>query len=238
MKYEIKNRWTGELIYSTEANSWIEVIKEARERARTCGARTCERGPVRREPVGREPVRREPVGRGPVRREPAARTCTARTCGARTCGARTCTARTCRARTCGARPAERGPVRREPAGADLSARTCAEREPRREPERGPVGRGPAEADASADLPSPTMVLLAIWGELSEQLTADLMLFDASAHPDQAAFQRWADGGPCPYEGIKVQRAANFKESKKLWGTGKPDTIYNLMVRVLKEKTKQ
>ena len=91
---------------------------------------------------------------------------------------------------------------------------------------------------SADLPAPTMILLALWGELSEQLTADLMLFDASSHPDQTAFQRWADGGPCPYEGVKVQRVANFKESKKLWGAGKPDTIYNLMMRVLKEKTKQ
>lgn len=30
MKYEIKNRWTGELIYSTDANSWEQVIKEAR----------------------------------------------------------------------------------------------------------------------------------------------------------------------------------------------------------------
>ncbi len=30
MKYEIKNRWSGELIYSTDANSWEQVIKEAR----------------------------------------------------------------------------------------------------------------------------------------------------------------------------------------------------------------
>ena len=231
MKYEIKNRWTGELIYSTEANSWIDVIKEAREkganlrsadlRARTCRCE-CWRGPV-----GRGPVRREPVEHGPA-------------------GADLRSA-TCGRGPVGRGPAERGPVRREPQGADLwsadlrsatcGARTCG---------RGPVGREPTGAAYlpvrsanlyGADL-SPTMVLLAIWGELSEQLTADLMLFDASAHPDQAAFQRWADGGPCPYEGIKVQRAANFKESKKLWGTGKPDTIYNLMVRVLKEKTKQ
>ena len=90
----------------------------------------------------------------------------------------------------------------------------------------------------ADLPAPTMLLLAIWGTLSDKLTADLMLLDASAHPDPATFQKWADGGECPYTGVKVQRIANFTENRKLWGKGKPDTIHNLMVRVLKEKTKQ
>jgi hypothetical protein len=82
-----------------------------------------------------------------------------------------------------------------------------------------------------------MVLLATWGEVSEVLTADLMLLDSSAHPDVTAFQRWADGGPCPYEGVKVQRIANFKEQKHLWGKGKPDSIYNLMVRLLREKAR-
>jgi uncharacterized protein YjbI with pentapeptide repeats len=90
---------------------------------------------------------------------------------------------------------------------------------------------------SANLPAPTIVLLANWGEVSETLTADLMLLDASAHSNADAFARWAAGGPCPYEGVKVQRIANFKERKDLWGKGKPDTIYNLMVRLLKEKAK-
>ena len=89
----------------------------------------------------------------------------------------------------------------------------------------------------ADLPAPTVVLLAAWGEVSEVLTADLMLFDSSAHPDPETFKRWAEGGPCPYQNVKVQRPANFKEQKNLWGKGKSDTIYNLMVRVLREKTK-
>jgi hypothetical protein len=91
---------------------------------------------------------------------------------------------------------------------------------------------------SADLPAPTLVLLASWGALSDELTADLMLLDASAHPDTAAFDAWATGGSCPYQGVKVQRIANFTENKTLWGKGKADTIYNLMVRILKEKTKQ
>ena len=31
MKYEIRNRWSNELIYSTESDSWANVIKEARK---------------------------------------------------------------------------------------------------------------------------------------------------------------------------------------------------------------
>jgi hypothetical protein len=88
----------------------------------------------------------------------------------------------------------------------------------------------------ANLPSPTTVLLATWGDLSQQLCADLMLFDATNHPDPSAFDRWADGsGGCPYSDVRVGRAANFTESKKYWGQGQPCRPYDLMVRVLAEK---
>jgi len=89
---------------------------------------------------------------------------------------------------------------------------------------------------SANLPSPTMVLLANWsGKLSAQLTADLMEYDASCHPDRDAFTKWANGGDCPYASVHVQRAANFKEIKELWGTGKPCGAYSLMLRLFSEK---
>jgi hypothetical protein len=65
-----------------------------------------------------------------------------------------------------------------------------------------------------------------------------MEYDAGSHPDRTAFDRWAAGGSCPYDGVKVQRAANFTEVRALWGKGVVDTPYNLMMRVLKEKTKQ
>ena len=87
----------------------------------------------------------------------------------------------------------------------------------------------------ADLPSPTMLLLAHWGELTVELTADLMLFDASCHPDPARFDEWAGGGACPYDGVKVQRAASFRERRELWGKGQLCRPYDLMVRVLAEK---
>lgn len=87
----------------------------------------------------------------------------------------------------------------------------------------------------ANLPSPTTVLLADWERLSYDLTADLMVWDSLNHPDPTAFDRWANGGSCPYSETKVQRAANFRESQELWGKGKVCSPYELMQRVLAEK---
>ena len=87
-------------------------------------------------------------------------------------------------------------------------------------------------------PSPTMVLLARWyGVLPSQLTADLMVFDASCHPNPQAFDAWAEGGPCPYRGeVDVGRAANFSESREVWKTGVGRLVrpYDLMIRLLVE----
>jgi hypothetical protein len=89
---------------------------------------------------------------------------------------------------------------------------------------------------SANLPSPTIVLLASWqGELSVKLTADLMEYDASAHPDREAFTEWAQGGACPYSDVRVQRAANFSESKEAWGQGTLRGAYSLMLDLFKER---
>jgi hypothetical protein len=87
----------------------------------------------------------------------------------------------------------------------------------------------------AQLPSPTMVLMANWGSVSAELSADLMMYDASCHPDQNAFDRWAAGGPCPYQDVNVQRACNFTEKKELWGKGKFRKPIDLMFRLFKEK---
>jgi len=87
----------------------------------------------------------------------------------------------------------------------------------------------------AQLPSPTMVLLADWGSLSDELTADLMVWNSLNHPNPDAFRIWADGGVCPYSAVTVQRAANFKEKRQLWGKGKVCSPYELMQRMLAEK---
>jgi hypothetical protein len=87
----------------------------------------------------------------------------------------------------------------------------------------------------ARLPSPTAILLASWGEVSDELCADLMLFDASNHPDPTKFDAWAKGGLCPYAGVHVTRAAHFQEKRALWGKGQMCRPYDLMARVLAEK---
>jgi Pentapeptide repeats (8 copies) len=88
----------------------------------------------------------------------------------------------------------------------------------------------------ANLPSPTAVLLANWMtlELSASLTADLMEYDAACHPNRSKFDAWAAGGACPYNGVRVQRACNFKESKSLWGRGQLHSAYALMLRLFQE----
>ena len=86
------------------------------------------------------------------------------------------------------------------------------------------------------LPSPTTVLLANWtGPLSDTLIADLMEYDAASHPNRAMFDAWAAGGPCPYKGVHVQRAALFTENKTLWGKGKLHGAYSLMRRLFEER---
>ena len=88
----------------------------------------------------------------------------------------------------------------------------------------------------ANLPSPTVVLLASWGNVSDELCRDLMTYDASCHPDPTLFTKWAEGGSCPYNNVKVDRAAIFAEVKILWKENLPlCRPYDLMVRVLAEK---
>ena len=88
----------------------------------------------------------------------------------------------------------------------------------------------------AFLPSPTTVLLANWGEVSYYLCRDLMRFDADCHDSPQMFEKWAFiNGPCPYTGKRFQRACNFQEDKSLYSPGKPPKIFNLMVRLIREK---
>jgi hypothetical protein len=90
---------------------------------------------------------------------------------------------------------------------------------------------------NANLPSPTIVLLAHWGDVSKQLCADLMEYDAWVHGDREAFNVWAIQGACPYSNHSEQRAANFKESKEVWveQIGKLCSPRDLMLRLFQEK---
>ena len=86
------------------------------------------------------------------------------------------------------------------------------------------------------LPSPTMILLANWGELSKKTTKMLMRLDCSSIPDgKRLFARWKKIGVCPYEDVNVQRVASFNEHRKWWTYGPPPTIWEAMCAVLDEK---
>ena len=89
----------------------------------------------------------------------------------------------------------------------------------------------------ATLPSPPEVLLAHWGSVSAAMCLALMRYDASNHPRPESFEKWVKTGICPYDGVKVERAANFHENRKLWRPGPAKSAYELMVRVIREKCK-
>lgn len=85
------------------------------------------------------------------------------------------------------------------------------------------------------LPAPPRVLTGDWGCLSDKLTLELMRYDASCHPKPRLFDEWAKGGACPYIGVRVCRAACFREKRELWEPGPSKPPYVLMKMLLKEK---
>ncbi len=93
----------------------------------------------------------------------------------------------------------------------------------------------------AYLPAPTIVLLASWGIVSPGLCRDLMRFDAANCPSgRKRFAAWKGGtqlygGECPYSGVKVQRAAQFKEQEEHYSPGPAKSALNLMIAVIREK---
>jgi hypothetical protein len=91
--------------------------------------------------------------------------------------------------------------------------------------------------SGANLPPPTAVLLASWGDVSEQLCADLMEFDCWSHGDRKAFDYFASHGKCPYTGHLEERAARFLESGEIWkkDIGKLCSPRDLMLRLFVEK---
>ena len=88
---------------------------------------------------------------------------------------------------------------------------------------------------------PPTMLLAHWGEVSPDLCAALMRYDAANHPDGIeAFTQWAVhqgfGPQCPYTGRHVSRAATFFEHRACWDPTTPLlSAFELMVRLIREK---
>jgi len=88
----------------------------------------------------------------------------------------------------------------------------------------------------ARLPSPPMVLLAGWYQVSDDLCTELMRYDAASHPEGAtAFNVWVAGGWCPYSDTRWERAANFEQRAELWSPGPAKSALRLAEMVLDEK---
>jgi hypothetical protein len=91
------------------------------------------------------------------------------------------------------------------------------------------------ADLSQSWLTPPAALLAAWGEVSDDLCRELMRYDAANHPDPSTFDRWAQGGPCPYEGSRWLRAAEFNQKRGVWSPGPSLSALELLYRLAAEK---
>jgi len=84
------------------------------------------------------------------------------------------------------------------------------------------------------LPPPTLLLLCNWGRVSDELTTELMRYDATNHPHPHKFQEWADGGGCPYN-RGFPRVAHFQECRECWKSGKAKSARELVLMLFKER---
>jgi hypothetical protein len=91
------------------------------------------------------------------------------------------------------------------------------------------------------LPSPTMVLLANWQNVSNSLCLALMRYDAWNHTQPKKFLIWKETNTCPYYDMNFQRSANFQENSALitkrFLSLKVQSAVTLMNRLIKEKCK-
>jgi len=60
--------------------------------------------------------------------------------------------------------------------------------------------------------------------------------DAQFHPEPELFDKWANGGKCPYSNCAVEQAYHFDINKRIWKSGKPTmSDYELLLKIMKEK---
>jgi hypothetical protein len=91
--------------------------------------------------------------------------------------------------------------------------------------------------SNIELPQfPSIRLLSsfILGDLSPELTLELMRRDAMAHPHPELFDKWANGGDCPYK--DVERFWMFQVDREIWSPGLPQmTDRDLIVAICRER---
>jgi len=83
--------------------------------------------------------------------------------------------------------------------------------------------------------SVVQIMMASWGELSDDLTVELMRLDASALPNgEALMNDWTNGGSCPLRMGGKDRVVLFKEKKRLWSPGPAKPLWELWEMIAKE----
>jgi len=84
----------------------------------------------------------------------------------------------------------------------------------------------------------TLMLQVDWGELSDELTLELMRQDTQLIGEDL-ITAWANGGECPYEVLNRDRDYKFNVKKHLWKPGKPkyrkDQMWDLFEALCEEK---
>jgi hypothetical protein len=91
-------------------------------------------------------------------------------------------------------------------------------------------------DSKTKFPSSSEMLIANWGNVSDELCRLMMKYDMANHPEPEKFVQWASGGKCPYDNCQFQRVAIFSQRKHL---SDPDaelkSALELVQMLLKEK---
>lgn len=81
------------------------------------------------------------------------------------------------------------------------------------------------------------VLLANWGNLSDETCLALMRLDCEACPNgEKRFNAWAGskGQECPFDGVGYQRIAIFGERWEIWQPGPAPTLWECWEMLAKE----
>ena len=74
------------------------------------------------------------------------------------------------------------------------------------------------------------------GNLSASLSVELIRRDAAAHPFPERFQKWANGGECPYQDEEYFWIFNYEQGKALYTPGNPTmTDVELIKAICSEK---
>jgi uncharacterized protein YjbI with pentapeptide repeats len=85
-------------------------------------------------------------------------------------------------------------------------------------------------------PSSTLMLLAQWQNVSDDLCLELMRYDCdNLENGKKLFDIWINTNCCPYSNSNYTRAAMFYEKRSIWSYGESKNALTLLKMLMKEK---